>query len=132
MMQFGTTDAHSTIVNAIRDTLAKYGITALRADNKEYHEDLFGNVLTYLHGCSFGIAVFERLVANDFNPNVSLEVGYMRALRKPICLLKDRTLETLNTDLVGKVYKSFDPQDPAGSIPGELETWLRDKDIITI
>lgn len=132
MMQFGSTKSHSSIVKAIRDTLLSYGITAHRADDKEYHDDLFGNVLTYLHGCSFGIAVFERLETDDFNPNVSLEVGYMRAQGKSICLLKDMTLKTMQTDLIGKLYKAFDPQDPVSSIPEELEKWLRDKDIVQI
>ena len=131
MMQFGSTEMHDQIVSGIKDTLEKYGITALRADDKEYHDDLFPNVLTYLYGCGFGIAVFERLEADDFNPNVSLEVGYMRALRKPVCLLKDKTLKTLQTDLVGKLYKSFDPQKPEVSIPAELDKWLSDKEIVT-
>ena len=63
---------------AIQSTLGTFGIAALRADDKEYHDDLLPNVLTYIYGCRFGIAVFERLEAEDFNPNVSLEVGYMR------------------------------------------------------
>ena len=41
--------------------------------NKEYHEDLFPNVLIYVHGCGMGMAVFERIEAEDFDPNVSLE-----------------------------------------------------------
>lgn len=131
MMRFGNTKAHKSILLSIKSVLNKYGINALRADDKEYHEDLFPNVLTYLHGCKFGIAVFERLEEEEFNPNVSLEVGYLRAFKKPICLLKDKTLKTLQTDLVGKLYKSFDPQDPDSTIPKELEKWLRDKDIIT-
>lgn len=132
MMQFGETRLHSEIVSAIRDTLARYGINALKADDKEYHDDLFPNVQTYLHGCGFGVAVFERLEQEDFNPNVSLEVGYMRALRKPVCLLKDKTMPTLHTDLVGKLYRAFDPQDPGGTIPAALDGWLRDKDIVTV
>lgn len=131
MMRFGNTPAHEAIENAIQSALEKYGITALRADQKEYHDDLFPNVLTYIYGCHFGIAVFERLEKEEFNPNVALEVGYMRALRKPICLLKDKTLTALQTDLVGKLYREFDPQNPAGTIPNELDSWLRDKDIIT-
>ncbi len=79
------------------DTLASYGITALRADDKDYHEDLFTNIVTYLYGCSFGIAVFERIETDDVNPNVSLEVGYMQGLRKPVCLLKDKTLRALHS-----------------------------------
>jgi nucleoside 2-deoxyribosyltransferase len=86
--------------------------------------------MTYLYGCGFGIAVFERIEAEEFNPNVSLEVGYMFALNKPVCLLKDRTLKTLHTDLVGKLYKTFDPQDPIKTIPDEVTQWLSDKEII--
>jgi hypothetical protein len=131
MMQFGQTKAHNLILKSIKDVLSKYGINALRADDKEFHEDLFPNVLTYLYGCKFGIAIFERLEDDEFNPNVSLEVGYLRALKKPICLLKDKTLKTLQTDLVGKLYRSFDPQEPEKTIPTELEKWLRDKEIIS-
>jgi nucleoside 2-deoxyribosyltransferase len=132
MMRFGKTEAHKSIVASISATLKKYDIAALRADDKEYHDDLFPNVLTYIYGCHFGIAVFERLEQDDFNPNVSLEVGYMRALHKPICLLKDKTLKALQTDLVGKLYKAFDPQNIESTIPIELGNWLRDKDIITL
>jgi hypothetical protein len=127
MMQFGSTSAHDKIVRGIRDTLAPHGITALRADDKEYHSDLLPNIQTYLHGCDFGIAVFERIEQDDFNPNVSLEVGYMMAMGKDVCLLKDKTLKTMPTDLVGRLYRMFDPQDPVGSIPAVLTKWLSDK-----
>lgn len=127
MMQFGNTPAHNKIVQGIRDTLAPHGLTAVRADDKEYHSSLLPNIQTYLHGCGFGIAVFERIEQDDFNPNVSLEVGYMMAMGKDICLLKDRTLRTLHTDLVGSLYRTFDPQDPVTSIPIELTRWMKDK-----
>lgn len=127
MMRFGNTRAHSEIVQSIRETVIPLGISALRADDREYHEDLYYNVLTYIYGCDFGIAVFERIEEEEFNPNVSLEVGCMFGLRKPVCLLKDRTLKTLQTDLMGKLYREFDPQDPRNTIPVQLQKWLRDK-----
>ena len=130
MMQFGKTKAHNEIVKAIRKVLDSHGISGVKADDKQYHDDLFPNVMTYLCGCGFGIAVFERIEAEKFNPNVSLEVGYMFAFKKPVCLLKDRTLKTLHTDLVGKLYKAFDPQDPIKTIPDEITQWLFDKGII--
>jgi nucleoside 2-deoxyribosyltransferase len=127
MMQFRRTKAHEGIVEAIRDGLAPFDIAAVRADDKEYHEDLLPNVRTYLHGCGFGVAVFERIEAEEFNPNVSLEVGYLLAMGKPVCLLKDRTLKTLHTDLVGRLYRIFDPLDPAGTIPPAISRWLSDR-----
>ena len=126
MMQFGHTPAHEKIVDGIRAALSVLGVAAVRAYEKEYHNDLFYNILTYMHGCGFGIAVFERLEEDSFNPNVSMEVGYMLALRKPICLLKDKTLKTLPTDFIGKLYRVFDPQEPTSTIPGELSRWLKD------
>lgn len=127
MMRYGTTVAHSEITSGIKTALSKRGIAGLRADDKQYHDDLFGNILTYLYGCGLGVAVFERLETDDFNPNVSLEVGYMLGLRKPVCLLKDRTLKTLHTDLTGRLYRAFDPQHPIDSIASELTQWLHDK-----
>ena len=73
MMKFGKTTAHTNIIESIRDTLSSIGFNGLRADDKGYHEDLFYNVLTYIYGCDLGIAVFERIEKDDFNPNVSLK-----------------------------------------------------------
>ncbi len=127
LMQFRNTKAHEQIAQAIREGLAAHGIAGIRADEKEYHEDLFPNVVTYMHGCGMGVAVFERIEEENFNPNVSLELGYMYAMRKPLCLLKDRTLTALHTDLMGKLYREFDPYDPDGTIPPQLSRWLNDR-----
>lgn len=132
MMRFGDTTAHQNITAAIRNALEPLGIAAVRADERQYHDDLLWNILTYVYAASFGIAVFERIETEQVNPNVALEVGYMLALRKPVCLLKDRTLPTLHADLVGKLYRVFDPLDPTRTIPKELSTWLRDKGWTTI
>jgi hypothetical protein len=130
MMRFASTGAHKSIIEAIRQTLDPLGFSAVRADDKQYHDDLFPNILTYIYGCAFGVAVFERLESDDFNPNVSLEVGYLLALRKPVCLLKDKTLKTLPTDLVGKLYRQFDPQNPGPDIATNLNAWMQDKGLV--
>lgn len=127
LMQFRETRPHEQIVEAIKAGLAEHGITGVRADDKEYHEDLFPNVLTYMHGCGMGVAVFERIEEQVFNPNVSLEFGYMYTMRKPLCLLKDQALTALHTDLVGKLYRSFDSYNPAETIPPQLSRWLTDR-----
>ena len=110
-MQFGCTKVHREITKAVHAALSPFGIEGLRADDLEYHQDLLPNVLTYIYGCNFGIAVFERLESERYNPNVALEVGYMMALGKPVCLLKDKNLSTLATDLGGKLYRNFDPSN---------------------
>jgi len=130
MMKFDDTRLHPAIVDAIRTCCARFGIEIFRADDRTYSDDLLSNIRTYMHGCGFGIAVYERLVADDFNPNVSLEVGYMMALNKPVLFLKDKTLRFLHTDLVGRLYEIFDAQSPNETVPAVLEKWLRNKSII--
>lgn len=130
MMRFSKSPAHQAIVQAIHHTLKARGIEALRADDKEYNDNLYDNIRTYIYGCGFGIAVFERLEQDEFNPNVSFEVGYMFGIRKPVCLLKERTLRSLHTDMIGKLYREFDAQEPSKTIPIELDKWLKDKEIV--
>lgn len=129
MMRFGKTPVHAKIEAAIKKALKKHGLTGVLARDREFHDDLYANIQTYMHGCEFGIAVFERLESDEFNPNVALEVGYMMGLRKQVLLLKDRTLTALHTDLVGKMYREFDPQEPGKTIPAQIDSWLSDKGI---
>jgi hypothetical protein len=132
IMQFKSTKPHTSIIKCIKDTLGKYDIIALRADDKEYMDDLFLNIRTYMHACDFGIAVLERITEDDFNPNVSLEIGYMFGLGKNVLLLKDHTLKSLQTDLAGKLYKQFDTNDIEHTLPEQIEKWLKDKGLINI
>lgn len=127
IMQFGATKLHAVVVECIKESLRLHGIVALRADDKEYMDDLFANIKTYMHACDFGVAIFDRITEDDFNPNVSLEVGYMMGMGKDVMLLKDRTLRNLHTDLAGKLYKQFDTVDVSGTMPQQIEKWLADK-----
>lgn len=127
IMQFGNTKPHQEIVNCIKDTLKKHDITALRADDKEYMDDLLPNIKTYMHACDFAVAVYDRITEDDFNPNVSLEVGYMLGMGKNVLLLKDKTLKSLQTDLTGKLYKPFDTTDIGNTMPQHIQKWLSDR-----
>jgi hypothetical protein len=126
MMRFGKSNAHATILQGIRSALDPQQLVALRADDKQYHDDVLQNILTYIYGCRFGIAAFERIEGDDFNPNISFEVGYMTGLGKSVCLLKDRTLRTLHTDLIGRLYCEFDTQDCTTTIAPVLQKWMSD------
>ena len=126
IMRFGKGKAYNSIVASIRKVLAPYNIVALRADDKEYHEDLFPNILTYIYACDFGIAIYESIIDNKHNPNVALEVGIMLGLGKKVCLLKQRGME-MYSDITGKLYKEFDIQDIEETITSSLDKWIKDK-----
>jgi hypothetical protein len=127
IMPFAQTRTHDEIASTLKAALKSLGFNLVRADEHVYSEDLLTNIQAYIHGCAFGVAVFERILTNDFNPNVSLEVGYCLGLRKPVCLLKERTLPRLPSDLVGRLYVEFDGQDVGGSVTDAVGRWVRDR-----
>ena len=127
IMQFGASRFHNEIYDNIQKILLKKDIVVLRADYKEYHSDLYYNILSYIYAADFGIAVFERINDDLFNPNVAFEVGFMFALNKKVCLLKEKTLKSLPTDIVGKLYKNFDLNNLEESLEKSLCKWIDDK-----
>jgi hypothetical protein len=130
LMRFAAAKPLERIVTIIKQTAARHGLVVIRADENEFHADLWSNVRTHLHGCGFGIAVYERIETDEPNANVGLEVGYLMAMNKPVLLLKDRTIKTLQTDLAGRLYKPFDPHAPDTTLPMQLEKWLFDYGIV--
>lgn len=129
MMKFEDTPIQLKLIETIKEYFAENDITLLRADYKWYADDLLTNIRTYMHGCDFGVAIFDRVKSEYFNPNVSLEIGYMMAMGKNVLLLKDSTLNSLHTDLVGKLYHEYDFQNPEITLPIVLRQWLKDKGI---
>jgi nucleoside 2-deoxyribosyltransferase len=129
MMRFENTHTHKKIVEIVKDIFKQNGITLLRADDKQYHSDMFNNVQTYMHCCGMGVAIFDAINSNDFNPNVSLEIGYMMALEKPILYLKDKKLNSLHSDLFGKLYKEFDSYSLEDTLEECINKWIKDNDL---
>lgn len=113
MMKFpdGLPAAHAKLVNrifeVIESTLAAYGLTARRADKKQYEPDLWNNLCVYMLASQFGLAVLEDCGANEMNPNVTLEYGFMKALNKEVGLVREEGFKHDRADLIGKLVKSF-------------------------
>jgi hypothetical protein len=100
MMRFGQDKLSSDILATI-PSLEDSGLTILRADARSFAKFLLDNVRIYMHGCDFGIAIFDEVEERTFNPNVAFEIGYMFGLDKPVLILKDRRLRFLPSDLLG-------------------------------
>jgi hypothetical protein len=126
MMRFRDTPQNREIHEAMKAPLAHYRLNLLRADEKSYAGELWANVRAYMDACQFGIAVFDQIEERDFNPNVSLELGYMLAEIKDVLLLKEKRLPSLPSDLLGRLYRSFDSYDITTTIEPEIRQWLRD------
>lgn len=113
MMKFsdGLPQDQATLVDRIFAVIASglgaYGLVARRADKKQYEPDLWNNLCVYMLGCRFGLAVLEDRGANEMNPNVALEYGFMKALNREVGLLREENFKHDRADLVGKLVKPF-------------------------
>lgn len=114
------------VYEIIKDIFASKGYSAIRADENEFTNDLWENVRVYLECCNVAVAVFDKNDKNKYNPNVAIEVGYMLSKGNKVCLLKDKKLPKLPSDLISKMYKEYDSDDVKGTLPEQLELWIRD------
>jgi hypothetical protein len=115
------------IDKSIRYALTARGFAAHRADDRIYPNDrnLWDNACTYMFCCKFGIAVLENIIADEFNPNVALEYGFMRALAKPTLLLKESRFKA-RADILGTVWEEFNIFEITETVPAAIDRWLRD------
>jgi nucleoside 2-deoxyribosyltransferase len=73
-------------------------VSATRVDESHGHENIWDEVCEVIRTTDFTIAVAAPESTGVPNPNVMLEIGYARALGKPLLLLTDAP-NTLPFDL---------------------------------
>lgn len=126
MMRFEEKPYFAEIEQTVRNTLGRYRLNGVRADDRAYSPDLWENVCTYMLGCSYGVVVFEEIDQREFNPSVALELGFMMAQNKRCLILKDKRMPAVPTDIVGKLYETFDAFQIATSVSKAIDNWARD------
>jgi hypothetical protein len=123
MMRYRLGTHFINIEEAIKKSLAKYGLISRLAKDCAFSDDLWENIQLYMKGSKLGIAVFEEIDEREFNPNISLELGYMYALGRRCLLLKDKRMPRLPTDTCGKIYRDFDVYDLPASVDVQVSDW---------
>lgn len=138
MMPFEENDIRlKKITDTIKETLEEHGLCGWRADDpgRTLWDAIWGNIVVNMLSCKYGIAVFvDRTVLDRytdeeitvFNANIALEVGFMKSRGLNILLLKDKRLEKLPTDIISKLYKEFDFNDPEGGVKKAVTEWIGD------
>ncbi|HOW96316.1 MAG TPA: hypothetical protein P5567_14000 [Kiritimatiellia bacterium] len=124
-------ERYERIESIIRQELKKHGFTAWLASDKTVAPQLWDNVASFLLACKYGIAVFTRIekestIQEEFNPNVSLELGFCLSRGRSVLILKDSFLPRLQTDLIGYLYKQFDLNQVTRQLPRIVRAWIRD------
>jgi len=127
MTRFRETEYHAEISAAVADATRAFGLEFIRADNPNWSTlTLWDSIRFCLDACRLGVAVFEMIDEDDFNPNVSLELGYMLAFGRKCLLLREKRLKKLPTDLCGHLYKEFDSRNIGHSILSRMADWFQE------
>ncbi len=135
MMPFrqGSDERYEKIEEIIKRELRKKGYRGWLASDKKVAPQLWDNIASYLVACKHAVAVFTRLerdrrILNEFNPNVSLELGFCLSRGRQVLILKDSELTSLQTDLVGHLYEEFDLNQVGRQLPRKIRRWLSEID----
>lgn len=127
MMSFAEDARLDAIHEVIRKVLSDRGFDGIRADDRDYTGDMWGNVETCLLGSTLGIAVFESLVHPEspaFNANVALELGYVLGRGRRCLILKEDSLKERPNDIIHKLYRPFYAEKLEESITREVVLWI--------
>ncbi len=106
-----TDDPLPGVIATVHEALDEHGLRLHRADARIVDEDLWGNVAAYMWACRYGIGLAEDRVGRGLNYNLAIEVGAMLLAGRRCGVLKDRTVEALPTNLIGRIYKPVDFDD---------------------
>jgi len=123
MMPFGG-EVAATMHDYISKALDEHGLIPLRADDRTFAPSLWWNVVTYMLGSSYGIVVYEPEGDVPFNPNVSIEAGFMSALDRPVLFLLNQYHQKLPVDWSGHLFKVYRPANLASSITECISDWI--------
>ncbi|HZX16189.1 MAG TPA: TIR domain-containing protein [Pseudomonas sp.] len=130
IMSFRETPFHREVHAALRKILSQHGFNLLRADDRAYSDDVLSNIETYIFGSKFAFSVHDRIENENHNANVSLEIGYLMGQGKHVCLLKEQSVNSLPSDLQGRLYVSFSMFNIESSLAIAVEGWLKSKRLI--
>jgi hypothetical protein len=110
-----------------RASCQAHGLELHLASDRQLHDDLWTNVAAHMWASRYGVAFFEDLAKppRGLNYNLTTEVGAMLITGRRCCLLKDSSIPSLPTDLVGQIRKDVSLLD-AESVETVLHAWIRD------
>jgi hypothetical protein len=121
----GSPDPVGPALEVTREVCALHGLEFHLASDRAMTDDLWENVTAHMWASRYGIAFFEDRRDRGLNYNLTIEVGGMLVMGRRSALLKDKSIERMPTDLVGKIYRPIDLDDPM-TVARALHVWLRD------
>ena len=113
---------NASLIKSVKYALADAGLFGVVASEHNITDDLY-NPIACLLCCFRGVAVFDKAEDKQvFNPNVAYELGMLHLLGRRCLLLKHKSLQTLQTDILMKLYEPF---SNATDIARLTSQWIR-------
>lgn len=128
MMHYGRGNLYYRIEGAVLSVLRRYGFDGLLARSQTYEPVLWKNAEICMRRSRYGIAFFEHDKEHlGFNPNVTMEIGFMIALGKRVLILKDHRLPDLPRNLIERTFHEFSSNQLEKDIDKAITKFLRDQ-----
>jgi hypothetical protein len=134
MMRFNEHPRLKYIYTIVKQIFKDCGVEITRSDEYQADSEISVNIKTHLRGCDFGIAIFDGINNDAHNPNMAIEIGYLLALEKKICILKDSNISLLPADIGNLVYFTYDSHssdlDIKEALYPKIKQWLKDNELL--
>ena len=118
-------DPIAPALEVTRAVCSEYGLEFHLASDRKIVDDLWANVEAHIWACQHAIAFYEDRTGEGLNYNMNIEVGSCMVLGRRIAVLKDKPIEKLPTDLVGRIFNEVDLDDSA-TVEGAVRRWIED------
>ena len=120
----GVEDHFAQLIPKLRRAVSEHGLVMQVASDGMAEDTLWANVVTYMWACKYAIVLMD---SSDglLNSNVLIEIGGMLMTGRRCAILRDKSVPTMPSDLVGHIYIPTDLSDHDASV-GEIHKWIRD------
>lgn len=128
MMRYRPYNEH--LFKHIEKIINENGFNCVRADMSDWNitQNVY-NPIAVLYACKYGIALFDlpegdKDKNNQYNPNITYELGMMHLQKKECLVLMHADLDNLPFDIIKDLYKSYKYQQ---DITPHLINWIETK-----
>ena len=86
-----------TVIDTVKAAVKGQFYHPQLAAETQLHPNLWENIECQMLACARGIAIVEDRFNTKLNPNVAMEWGWMRAMRKPVLYLVEKGIPAAET-----------------------------------
>ncbi|RPI43575.1 MAG: hypothetical protein EHM59_15065 [Betaproteobacteria bacterium] len=105
------------VIGTVKAAVVARGYHPQLAAETKLHPNLWENIECQMLACGRGIAIVEDRFNPKLNPNVAMEWGWMRAMKKPVLYLVEKAVAQVPADVAGLIQGRFDWDNPQANIP---------------